>query len=113
MPNLASINNTAVVIAPVKTSFHLIFASGNTLKIAPKIKAVTIRVMSVLIMYKNTTVICGKWAFSASLKPSIRVESVKDTNNRNARPIITENDKNLFFKKLSQLFLGFGFMPQI
>ena len=88
-------NNTAVIIAPIHTDFHLIFTSGNILNII----ANNVVVMANETKKLATTKIINKEEDKCTCIQLLNANNKEETNreisNKNAIVIINPNENNL------------------
>ena len=88
-------NNTAVIIAPIHTDFHLIFASGNILNIIANNAVVIANETKKSATTKTTNKEEDKCSCIQLLNADNREEINREMSNRNAIVTINPNEKNL------------------
>ena len=98
MPNLPKVKKNEVIKPPMKTSFHLIFASGNNLNISPNKKVVAIKV-------KILSVDEGAGKIGLSIRateesPVQQITKAKKPRKRQAAAIIPEAEGQQGFNTL-------------
>ena len=74
---------------------------------------ITINVSPILIPLNNQIVTSGKTFINLLFNDSISMFTTNDTNSKNPKLMINENDKNRLVSNLTQPLLGFAFTLQI